>query len=66
MLGDIQTIGHLVNGVFDIEDPFFVEIQHDLAVFRIIRHAAIGVHLFNGEFQRLRDQIVNRGSKVHR
>ncbi len=28
MLGDVQTIGYLVNSVFNIEDPFSSEIQH--------------------------------------
>ena len=66
MLGDIQTIGHLVNGVFDVKNPFLVEVQYDLTVLGVVRYVAVGIHLFNGELQRLGHQILNRGGKIHR
>jgi hypothetical protein len=36
VLGDVQTIGHLVDGIFDIKDPFLVEIQHDLTILALL------------------------------
>lgn len=64
MFGNIQTISNLINRVFYVEYPFLVEIQYDLAIFGVIRNIAIGIHFFDGELQRLGNQIFYRGSKV--
>ena len=64
VFGDVQAVSNLVDRVFNIEDPFLVEIQHDLTIFGVIRNIAIGIHFFDGELQRLGNQIFYRGSKV--
>ena len=66
MLGDVETIGHLVDGVFNIKNPFFIEIEHDLAILGVVRDVAVGIHLFNGELKRLRDEILDGRGKVNR
>jgi hypothetical protein len=43
MFRDVQAIRNLVNGIFNVEDTFLVEVQHDLAIFSIVRDIAIGV-----------------------
>ncbi len=66
MFGDIQAIGHLVDGIFDIKNPFLIEVQDDLTILGVVGYVAIGIHLFNGELQRLCHEILNRRGKVHR
>ncbi len=66
MFGDIQAIGHLVDGVFNIENPFLIEIEHDLTILGVVGDVAIGIHLFDGELQRLRHQIFDGRGKVNR
>ncbi len=33
VFGDVQAVSNLVDRIFNIEDPFLVEIQHDLTIF---------------------------------
>ena len=64
MFGDVQPIGDLVDGIFNIEDAFLIQIQDDLAVLRVVGNIAIGIHFFDCEFQRLGNQIFHRRSEV--
>ncbi len=56
MFGDIQAIGNLIDRVLDIKNAFLIQVKYDLAIFGVIGHVAIGIHLFDGELQRLRHQ----------
>ena len=64
MFGDVQPIGDLVDGIFNIEDAFLIQIQDYLAVLRVVGNITIGIHFFDCEFQRLGNQIFHRRSKV--
>lgn len=48
-------IGYLVNGVFNIENVFFVQVKDDLMIFCIVRDIMIGIYFFDCEFQCLGD-----------